>query len=156
MVKVLMCCSSLETKGGMVSVTKNYLAYKDWGEYKIKFIPTHFDANKYIVILFFCIQFIKIVFAVWFGNYKIAHLHTAECGSFWRKAFLMRFFHKHVIKVVMHHHAAEFEDFYNRCSDQALREEAYPYERMAVVCECPCRCQLSLTPFLKYLCRSGG
>lgn len=112
-----MCCSSLDTKGGMVSVTKNYLGYKGWGEYDIKFIPTHFDTNKYVVMLYFGIQFVKIAFTVWWGNYRIAHLHTAERGSFWRKAFLMKFFHRHGIKVVMHHHAAEFEDFYAKCSE---------------------------------------
>ncbi|MCM1312627.1 MAG: glycosyltransferase family 4 protein [Roseburia sp.] len=112
-----MHCSTLKTKGGMVSVTKNYLNYKNWGEYDIKFIPTHFDSNKYVVMLYFCMQFVKIAFTVWFGNYKIAHLHTAERGSFWRKAFLMNFFHQHGIRVVMHHHAAEFEDFYSKCSE---------------------------------------
>lgn len=116
-IKVLMCCSTLDTKGGMVSVTKNYLDYKDWGKYNIKFVPTHFDTNKYVVIMYFGIQFIKIVFSVWFGGYRIAHLHTAERGSFWRKAFLLSFFHLYGIKVVMHHHAAEFEDFYSKCSD---------------------------------------
>lgn len=117
MTNILMCCSTLDTKGGMVSVTKNYLGYKNWGEYNIKFIPTHFDANKYVVMFYFGIQFIKIACAVWFGKYKIAHLHTAERGSFWRKTFLMRFFHRYGIKVVMHHHAAEFEDFYAKCTE---------------------------------------
>lgn len=111
-----MCCSSLNTKGGMVSVTKNYLGYPDWGDCSIKFIPTHFDTNKWVVMLYFAIQFAKIWFVTNFGKYDIAHLHTAERGSFWRKSFLMRFFHKHGIKVVLHHHAAEFDDFYEKCS----------------------------------------
>lgn len=118
MTKILMCCSTLDTKGGMVSVTRNYLGYKNWGEYEIYFIPTHFDTNKYMVMLYFGMQFIKILFAVWFNDYKIAHLHTAERGSFWRKAFLMKFFHRYGIKVVMHHHAAEFEDFYSKCTEK--------------------------------------
>lgn len=118
MTKVLMCCSTLDTKGGMVSVTKNYLGYKNWGEYDIKFIPTHFDTNKYVVMTYFGMQFARIACAVLSGNYKIAHLHTAERGSFWRKTFLMKFFHRHGIKVVLHHHAAEFEDFYSKCSEK--------------------------------------
>lgn len=114
---VIMCCSTLNTKGGMVSVTKNYLNYPNWGDCKIKFIPTHFDTNKWVVMMYFAIQFIKIWFSVITGKYDIAHLHTAERGSFWRKTFLMRFFHRHGIKVVLHHHAAEFEDFYAKCSE---------------------------------------
>ena len=117
MIKVLMHCSTLDTKGGMVSVTKNYLGYKNWGEYEIKFIPTHFDTNKYLVILYFGIRYLQTLFIILTGNYKIAHLHTAERGSFWRKRFLMRTYHLFGIKVVLHHHAAEFEDFYNKCSD---------------------------------------
>lgn len=122
MTDVLMCCSTLNTKGGMVSVVTNYLAYKNWGEYRIKFIPTHFDTNKYLLMIYFGVQFLKIAYAVWTGHYKIAHLHTAERGSFWRKAFLMKFFHRHDIKVVMHHHAAEFEDFYSKCSDKQRKK----------------------------------
>lgn len=112
-----MHCSTLDTKGGMVSVTKNYLGYKDWREYDIKFIPTHFDTNKWVVMLYFAIQFCKIWWNVITGDYKIAHLHTAERGSFWRKRFLLKFYHRHGIKVVMHHHAAEFEVFYDKCSE---------------------------------------
>lgn len=117
MTNILMCCSTLDTKGGMVSVTKNYLAYQDWGDYNIKFIPTHFDTNKYLLILYFAWQFLKIWWNVKFGDYKIAHLHTAERGSFWRKRFLTKFFQSNGIKVVMHHHAAEFEEFYSNSSE---------------------------------------
>ena len=122
MIKVLMHCSTLNTKGGMVSVTKNYLGYKGWGDYDIKFIPTHFDTNKWMVMAYFALQFGKIWWHVMTGNYKIAHLHTAERGSFWRKKFLMDFYHKHGIKVVMHHHAAEFEDFYEKCTEAQKRK----------------------------------
>lgn len=122
MIKVLMHCSTLNTKGGMVSVTKNYLGYEDWGYYDIKFIPTHFDSNKWMVMAYFALQFGKIWWHVMTGNYKIAHLHTAERGSFWRKKILMDFYHKHGIKVVMHHHAAEFEDFYEKCTEAQKRK----------------------------------
>lgn len=114
---VLMCCSTLNTKGGMVSVVKNYLNYRNWDDYCVKFIPTHFDTNKWIVMLFFAVQFAKIWWTVKTKKIEIAHLHTAERGSFWRKTFLMHFFHKHDIKVILHHHAAEFEDFYKKCSE---------------------------------------
>ena len=122
MIKALMHCSTLNTKGGMVSVTKNYLGYKDWGEYEVKFIPTHFDTNKWVLMVYFVLQFCKIWWHVMTGDYKIAHLHTAERGSFWRKKFLMEFYHRHSIKVVMHHHAAEFEDFYEKCSEAQKRK----------------------------------
>lgn len=123
MTKILMHCSTLDTKGGMVSVIKNYLSYQNWGEYDITFIPTHYDtSNKVALMIYFAIQFVKIWWQVMTGNYKIAHLHVAERGSFWRKRFLMKFYHRHGIKVVMHHHGAEFEDFYEKSSESQKRK----------------------------------
>ncbi len=112
-----MFCSTLSTKGGMVSVVKNYLGYKDWGEYKITYIPTHFDGNKPLMMFHFMARYVQIILLALFGNYKIAHLHTAERGSFWRKALLAKTMKWIGIKTVMHHHGAEFEDFYVKCSD---------------------------------------
>lgn len=118
MYNIIMHCSTLDTKGGMVSVTKNYLNYPNWGEYKIKFIPTHFDANKYVVIAFFAIRYFQILVSIIFGRYNVAHLHTAERGSFWRKNILLKTYHKFGVKVVMHHHAAEFDEFYASSSQK--------------------------------------
>lgn len=100
----------------MVSVVKNYLTYNHWDNYKIKFIPTHIDCNKYVLIFYFGLHFIKIWWNVVFSHYDIAHLHVAERGSFWRKTFLLKFLKRHHIKVILHHHGAEFEDFYNSCT----------------------------------------
>ena len=88
--KVLMCCSELSVKGGMVSVVKNYLNYPDWDNYEIVYIPTHTEKNKIIVAAYFAIAYIKILCTVLTKNIKIAHLHTAERGSFFRKAILVR------------------------------------------------------------------
>ena len=117
-----MCCSTLNTKGGMVSVVKNYLTYNHWGNYNITFIPTHFDTNKYLLVVYFALRFLQIWMTVTFRHYDIAHLHVAERGSFWRKRFLLKFFHKHGIKVVLHHHGAEFEDFYTKCTKEQKRK----------------------------------
>lgn len=112
-----MCCSTLGTKGGMVSVVKNYIGYNQWGSHEIKFVPTHFDTNKYLLVFYFCIRFLQIWLMVNIRHYDIAHLHVSERGSFWRKRFLLHFFHHNGIKVVLHHHGAEFEDFYKKCSE---------------------------------------
>lgn len=109
--------STLSTKGGMVSVVKNYLGYKEWGECKITYIPTHFDGNKPLMMLHFMVRYVQIVILALFGNYKITHLHTAERGSFWRKALLAKTMKWLGIKIVMHHHGAEFEEFYAKCSN---------------------------------------
>lgn len=116
-----MCGSTLGVKGGMVSVVKNYLNYKDWGNIKIDYVPTHIEKNKYLLILYFGMKYLYIAFNAMMGKYQIAHLHTAECGSFYRKAFLVKMLHYLGIKTIMHHHAAEFEQFYVLLSEDKKR-----------------------------------
>ena len=119
--RVLMCCSELSVKGGMVSVVKNYLGYKNWDNYEIIYVPTHTEKNKLVVAIFFACAYIKILFLAIFGKISIAHLHTAERGSFFRKAILVRTLHKFGIKTILHHHAAEFEEFYASLNDKTKK-----------------------------------
>ena len=118
MINVLMCGSVLSVKGGMVSVVKNYLNYKDWEDVDIRYIPTRINANKYVLVLYFMWAYIKILCLALIGKVDIVHLHTAERGSFFRKAFLVQTFNILGIKTVMHHHAAEFELFYTSLSER--------------------------------------
>lgn len=117
-INVLMCGSELSVRGGMVSVIKNYLNYSKWDDYNIIYIPTHVEKNKIIVLLYFMQAYIKILFKALKGDFKIAYFHTAERGSFFRKAILVKTLKRLGIKTVMHHHAAEFESFYAGLSDK--------------------------------------
>lgn len=62
--------------------------------------------------------YIKILCLALIGKVDIVHLHTAERGSFFRKAFLVQTFNILGIKTVMHHHSAEFELFYTSLSER--------------------------------------
>ena len=119
--KILMCGSDLSVKGGIVSVVKNHLCYKNWFPYEIRYIPTHIDRSKWQLAIFFAASWLKVVSAALFRQYSIAYLHTAERGSFFRKAILMWTLKGLGVKTVMHHHAAEFEEFYEGLSDKAKR-----------------------------------
>lgn len=55
MLRILMCSSSLRVKGGMVSVLKNYLNYSNWEGVKITYVPTHIEANKIALMIYFII-----------------------------------------------------------------------------------------------------
>lgn len=121
MTKVLMCGSELSVKGGMVSVIKNYLNYDKWNDISITFIPTHTEKNKFVVALYFFAAYFKVIMTAVFGRYDVLYLHTAERGSFYRKAILLRTLKRIGIKTVMHHHAAEFELFYEGLSKRKKR-----------------------------------
>lgn len=123
-----MCGSGLSVKGGMVSVIKNYIGYEYWNDTKITYIPTHIEKNKFLLITFFGFSFLRIVFAIMLRRIKIAHLHTAERGSFYRKAFLVQILKKMGIKTILHHHGAEFELFYANLSTQKKQYVNYILE----------------------------
>lgn len=112
-IRVLMCCSSLDVKGGMVSVVKNYLSYPDWDEFNIDFVPTHVPGNKVRVAAHFALTLPKIRHMLRKHEVDLVHLHVAERGSFWRKAMIAEEAKKSGIPVVFHHHAAEFEPFFS-------------------------------------------
>lgn len=111
-VHVLMCGSKLNVKGGMVTVTNNYLTFNQWEKYQISYIPTHVERNKVIVSLYFLGSLIRIVPILVFQDIDIIHMHTAERGSFYRKSILARIGKQFGAKVIMHHHAAYFDEFY--------------------------------------------
>ena len=111
-INVLMCGSKVSVKGGMSSVIKNYLGYSDWEKYNIIYVPTHLEKAKPLLVLYFITAYLKIFFLLLTKKIKIAHFHTAERGSFYRKSILVKLCKTFGVKTIMHHHAAEFEKFY--------------------------------------------
>ncbi len=113
--KVLMCCSDVNTyKGGMVSVVKNYLSWDKWEDVEICFVPTHKEGSKVQKSVYFLKAYHRIWTMLRKKQIDVAHLHIAERGSFYRKAFLLRLCRHYNVPVILHHHAAEFEDFYGK------------------------------------------
>lgn len=115
--RVLMCCSDVQTfKGGMVTVVKNYLESKEWKDCVIRFVPTHKEGSRLEKSGYFLLAYLKIAGLLARGEVDVAHLHMAERGSFYRKAFLARLCRCFGVPVILHHHSAEFEDFYESLS----------------------------------------
>lgn len=113
-IKVLMCGSSLSVKGGMVSVIKNYLGYSNWDDIKIEYIPTHIEAGKVKKTVFFLYAYCRIVLLILCNKCDVIYLHTAERGSFYRKVIIGKTAKLFGKRVIMHHHAAQFEEFYSK------------------------------------------
>lgn len=117
-----MCCSDLSFKGGMVSVVRGYLESPDWGpDCRVTFIPTHRDASRAGLLVCFARAVARITLLAARGRIDVAHLHVSERGSFTRKAFLVRLLHRFGIPVVLHHHGAEFEQYYASSSPRQQR-----------------------------------
>lgn len=110
--RVLMCSSSLDYPGGMTTVVKNYLVFPGWDEFSIQFVPTHVPGGKAKVLSHFALVLPRIFRSLSNHEFDLVHLHVAERGSFFRKALIARKAKKEGVSVVLHHHAAEFEQFY--------------------------------------------
>lgn len=121
-IRVLMCGSDLSVKGGMSTVIKNYLSYTKWKSIMITYIPLHVEGRKISKIFFFLNGLIKILFLCVVKKIDVVHLHTAERGSFYRKAIISKLCGAFGIQTIMHHHSAEFEEFYSALK---LRNKRY-------------------------------
>ena len=112
-IKVLMVGPHKSVKGGIRTVVDNYLNWEEWGKIKIYYVPTFIEKNNIIKVLFYGFHFMVIVFLCILKKVDIVHLHVSERGSFYRKAFIIDFCRKLKIKTILHHHGAEFMDFYD-------------------------------------------
>ena len=76
--KVLMCCSELEkSKGGMVSVVRNYLEYKNWEDIDIIYVPTHTEGSRAEKALFFAKRYRKILWILLSAKPDTATTHES-------------------------------------------------------------------------------
>lgn len=143
-IKVFMCGSDIRSvKGGIVSVVRNYLQYKDWEKAEITYFATHVEGSRARKILRFVVTGTRLGFLLLGRRCDLVHLHVSERGSFYRKALLVRMCHRLHIPVVLHHHAAEFEDFYAKMND---KQKAY-VKRIFEMADC----NLVLSDFLRGL-----
>lgn len=118
-ISIVMCCSDLKrVKGGMATLVSNLLACEDWGNYRITYIPTHIEQNKICKTFYFGAAYLRILFLLGSGKADLLHLHVSERGSFYRKAFLTRLAKKFGKPVILHHHGADFQQFYDSLSDK--------------------------------------
>lgn len=121
-IHVLMCGSNLNTvKGGMVTVVKNYLSFENWEDVKLHYVPTHTEGGKLKKSFYFAVAFVQILRLIAGRKVKIAHLHVSERGSVYRKAYIVRLCGRFGIPVILHHHGAEFEDFFGKLKGRKKR-----------------------------------
>ena len=114
--RVLMIGSDLSVRGGIVSVLKNYLGFEGWKEADISFVPTHVEGSARKKIRFFLGALRKIVKLLNSGIFDIVHIHVSERGSFTRKAIILRMAKRMNCRVILHHHGAQFLEFYQGSS----------------------------------------
>ena len=116
-IRVLMAGSDLNAvKGGMVSVSRNYLQTNYWNRAEVFYVATHREGSAPVKLMVFAAAFFRILGYLLRRKADVVLFNVSERGSFYRKALLMRLCHFFGVPVVFHHHGAEFNDFYDTLS----------------------------------------
>jgi glycosyltransferase involved in cell wall biosynthesis len=107
--KILTLGVSKFTNGGMASVLLSYEQYFD----KMKFVPTWKLSNKITKYFYLIRALLVTTFLLFFDRrIKILHIHGAANASFQRKAIFVRLGKLFRKKIILHMHAADFEQYY--------------------------------------------
>ena len=137
-IKVLMCGSALSNGGGVVSVTCNYLNYKEWDNVHIEYIPTHINGNAIKKIIFFITAYFKVFRMLCLSKVDIMHLHLCDGGPFYRKSILLFTAHLFHVKTILHHHT-DYGPFFsasNRIKKMFIKKVLQTADTNLVLGEC--------------------
>lgn len=113
-IRVVMSGPDMTVQGGIRTVAAQYVSWKRWEHISFRYIPVYIEKNALYQMIFFWRGCFKIWLLCLFKKVDIVHLHMAERGSFYRKAIIMAGAKKFGVKVVLHHHGAEFFDFFDQ------------------------------------------
>lgn len=116
--RVLMVGSDMSVKGGIVSVIKNYLGSEGWEDWDTIFVPTHVEGSAFAKLFCFGKALLKIRKVIKKHRIPLVHIHVSERGSFIRKAMILKMAKKRGCKVILHHHGAEFQQYYDGSSEK--------------------------------------
>lgn len=119
--RVLMAGPAASVRGGMRRVVDQYLSCDRWGQIELRYVPTYVEGPALKKLLFFACGFLRIGAVCVTRQADILHLHVSERGSFWRKALLLTVGRWMGVRTVLHHHGAEFFDFFEQSSASVRR-----------------------------------
>lgn len=122
--KVIMIGSNLRVPGGITRVVKNYIQAGIGDKVEFEYFPTYYGSNNLVNILYFIIQYIRLLFKLYLFNnkYDVAHIHMSYKGSFIRKRHIINLLKKKNIPIILHMHGSQFKEYYNNSSNNRKRK----------------------------------
>lgn len=113
--KILFLGVSMKTKGGMTAVLVSYDKYIE----KMRFIPTWRLGNKAVKSWYALQALVRTWFLLTFDKrIEIVHIHGAANASFDRCKLFIRLAKKCGKEVILHEHAADFVEYYQKAADK--------------------------------------
>ena len=105
----------MKTKGGMAAVLVSYDKYIE----NMRFVPTWKLGNKLVKFWYALQALVRTWLLLTFDKrIKIVHIHGAANASFDRCKLFIRLAKKCGKKVILHEHAADFVEYYQRAEDK--------------------------------------
>ena len=113
--KILFLGVSKKTKGGMSAVLVSYSKYIEG----MQFIPTWKLGNKFVKGWYALPALVGLWGKCIFDkNIEIIHIHGAANASFYRCQIFIKQAKRFRKKVILHEHAADFREFYDKAKDK--------------------------------------
>ena len=113
--QILFLGVSMKTKGGMTAVLVSYDKYIE----NMRFVPTWKLGNKLVKFWYALQALVRTWLLLTFDKrIKIVHIHGAANASFDRCKLFIRLAKKCGKKVILHEHAADFVEYYQRAEDK--------------------------------------
>lgn len=113
--KVLMVGPGRGVRGGISAVVNNYYCLGIERMVELQYIVSMEEGNKIRKLLVAIISYLK--FCYYINEYDIVHIHMAAQASFTRKALFVKKAYRAKKRIIIHQHAADFDDFFFRQSN---------------------------------------
>lgn len=111
--KVLVIGSSLNDKGGIVTVMKNIKESNLNKEFEFIHIDTYNTCNNLERLKIYIVGIIKTIVKIFSGKIDVVHIHMSYKGSFYRKSIIILLVKLLGKPIVLHMHGSCFKEFYN-------------------------------------------
>lgn len=118
--KILMLGPGREVRGGVTTVVNSYFELGLDGLVSIKYIVTMLDGSYLKKLLIACKAYLQFCFCIKY--YDIVHVHMAAQASFFRKSIFIKKAFKSKKKIIIHSHAADFNSFYDKQSNEKQKQ----------------------------------
>lgn len=119
--RVLMIGPGRDVMGGISTVVNSYFDLRLNERVELRYIASMEDGNK-IKKLWVALK-AYLEFRKCLKDFDIVHVHMAAQASFTRKSAFIRLAKKAGKKIIIHQHAADFDDYFFKQSDEAKRQQ---------------------------------
>ena len=106
--------SGREVRGGISAMVNVCFEHGLFDRWQARYLATHCDGSKAKKALCAAVAFVRFAALLASGRVALVHAHIASDASFWRKAAFLWLAQLAGVPYVLHVHAGDFEEYYER------------------------------------------